>query len=253
MAQLALTYSYNFPDQKYQDYVSILSVLAQASIDSTKRTFDVDITEEINRIKDDMDITINKYPTFWKGIKEKNDRRNKNNPKMNPDKINKELRCPMNELSNIKFPRTKKNTKTLPMSDFFIKHPMDLKKGRRKSRKVEDLIEKYSLKLLVTQQSESDEYDDYFLLRYDFQAMVDEIRRTYISKNYLGLMSWLIDRAFLITENVQNRYIKSTLYKNRSLLFATLYAVNPEQFLKCFARGCTELNSSSEDGNQDVS
>lgn len=28
LAQLALTYTYNFPDQKYEDYVCILSVLA---------------------------------------------------------------------------------------------------------------------------------------------------------------------------------------------------------------------------------
>lgn len=29
LAQMALTYSYNFTDTKYEDYVSILSVLAQ--------------------------------------------------------------------------------------------------------------------------------------------------------------------------------------------------------------------------------
>lgn len=29
LAQMALTYSYNFADTKYEDYVSILSVLAQ--------------------------------------------------------------------------------------------------------------------------------------------------------------------------------------------------------------------------------
>ena len=34
LAQICLTYTYNFDDQKYQDYVCILSVLAQVAIDS---------------------------------------------------------------------------------------------------------------------------------------------------------------------------------------------------------------------------
>ncbi len=34
LAQLALTYTYNFEDKKYQDAVSILSVLAQCAIDT---------------------------------------------------------------------------------------------------------------------------------------------------------------------------------------------------------------------------
>ena len=66
LAQLALTYSYSFPDeQKYKDYVCILSVLAQVAIDSAKRSFDIDINKEIDRIKKDMNIKEHKYPKFW--------------------------------------------------------------------------------------------------------------------------------------------------------------------------------------------
>ena len=42
LAQVCLTYTYNFDDQKYKDYVCILSVLAQVAIDNAKRRFDID-------------------------------------------------------------------------------------------------------------------------------------------------------------------------------------------------------------------
>ena len=55
LAQFAQTYMYNFNDNKYKDYVCILSVLAQCAIDNAKRTFDINIVDEIERIKQDMD------------------------------------------------------------------------------------------------------------------------------------------------------------------------------------------------------
>jgi uncharacterized protein YijF (DUF1287 family) len=70
LAQLAQTYDCTFGDQKYKDYVCILSVLAQIAIDSAKRLFDVDVSDEIRRIKKDMDVKHNKYPDFWKIIQE---------------------------------------------------------------------------------------------------------------------------------------------------------------------------------------
>ena len=65
LAQFAQTYMYNFPDQKYKDYVCILSVIAQAAIDNAKRTFDIDIMGEIERIKQDMNVEENGIPSFW--------------------------------------------------------------------------------------------------------------------------------------------------------------------------------------------
>ena len=69
LAQIAQTYDYNFEDPKYSDYVCILSVLAQVAIDNAKRRFDIELTDEIKRIKNDMDIEKNKYPSFWRIIK----------------------------------------------------------------------------------------------------------------------------------------------------------------------------------------
>lgn len=169
-----------------------------------------------------MDLKQNGYPAFWRCIR----------PEFQ-GYVNKGLRCPMNEVVQFKLNTSKKNC-SIPNQEFFIKHT--LTESRRKSRRVESLIQKYSLKLLEYNSSEEKDYDEYLLLRDDFEKLITDIRQSYISSNYLGLMSWLIDRCLRITDSVANHsdQSKSLLNKNRSLLLKTLYCVNPKQFLQCF-------------------
>lgn len=246
LAQMCLSYSYSFPEKKYNDYVCILSVLAQVAIDNAKRSFEIDLNEEIDRIKKDMDISINGYPIFWKPIKKKNDKRNgvkisqlsdKQIARRN-SKYNEKLICPMNYLYLTNISGRMKTTHTYDMSKFFNKYELDISKKR--SKKVEDLIEKYSLRVLSYNVSNyidnNENYEDYILLRSDFNQMIEDIRQTPITKNYLGLMSYLIDRAFMITPEMRENKDKVRLSKNRSLLLKTLYEVNPQQLLKCFSK-----------------
>ena len=219
LAQLALTYTYNFPDKKYIDYVCILSVLAQVSIDSAKRRYDIDISDEIKRIKKDMDVDVNGYPLFWKHIRRD----------FNRDKINEELVCPMNVLSHIKFKNAPIKKGVLPVGYFLQEY--ELKESRRTSRRVEKIIEKYSLELLNSQLNNDDEY---FLLRNDFENMIKDIRKIYMSKEYLGLMSWLVIRAFRLTPQSYQSFAKT--YKNKAILLKTLYDVNPQCFLQVFSK-----------------
>ena len=219
LAQLALTYTYNYDDQKYKDYVCILSVLAQVSIDSAKRRYDIDIANEIRRIKRDMNIQEYGYPKFWLNIRSG----------FNKDKINYDLSCPMNELSNVRFKGVSVRKGVLPISHFLNKY--EIKGSRRGSRKVEKIIEKYSLELLASQFSDEDEY---LLLRSDFDDMIEDIKRVYISKQYLSLMSWLIQRAFLLTPQAYNSH--SQTHRNKSILLKTLYEVNPSCLLQVFSK-----------------
>ena len=219
LAQLALTYTYNYDDQKYKDYVCILSVLAQVSIDSAKRRYDIDIANEIRRIKRDMNIQEYGYPKFWLNIRSG----------FNKDKINYDLSCPMNELSNVRFKGVSVTKGILPISYFLNKY--EIKGSRRGSRKVEKIIEKYSLELLASQFSDEDEY---LLLRSDFDDMIEDIKRVYISKQYLSLMSWLIQRAFLLTPQAYNSH--SQTHRNKSILLKTLYEVNPSCLLQVFSK-----------------
>ena len=219
LAQLALTYTYNYDDQKYKDYVCILSVLAQVSIDSAKRRYDIDIANEIRRIKRDMNIQEYGYPKFWLNIRSG----------FNKDKINYDLSCPMNELSNVRFKGVSVRKGVLPISHFLNKY--EIKGSRRGSRKVEKIIEKYSLELLASQFSDEDEY---LLLRSDFDDMIEDIKRVHISKQYLSLMSWLIQRAFLLTPQAYNSH--SQTHRNKSILLKTLYEVNPSCLLQVFSK-----------------
>ena len=97
--------------------------------------------------------------------------------------------------------------------------------------------------------SDDNNTSDYLLLMDDFDKLIRDIQRIYISKNYLGMMSWLINRAFGIGAGVRRNKdnIDSKLYKNRALLLKVLYVVSPDVFLQCFVAKRT-LNS--DEGSQ---
>lgn len=238
IAQIAQTYSYCFSDTKYNEYVAVLSILAQAAIDSAKRRFDIDIADEISRIKNDMDLDIHGYPRFWRTIKKG----------FNASKINNSLICPMNYLQDLKVGNIKTSKDNLPIGDYLID---DIDTGsRRQNKKVEELIERYSLlnfSVLSSDEARDIDQDDYILLRSDFDELIDSIKKISISQNYQGMVYWLINRAFLSKPGVKQNHgvIKRNTDKNRSLLLKILYDVNPAVFLSCFKKvlDLTQINS----------
>lgn len=231
LAQICLTYTYNNfgKDEKYINYVCILSVLAQVAIDNAKRRFAIDLNAEIDRIKQDMKISHYGYPEFWSLIRKD----------FNKDRINKDINCPMNYLCNdMKIAEIKPKEKTLTMDKFLIKHKPDIK-NRRTSKKVEELIEQYSLKLFLynkDKDNDSDNNEDYIMLRQDFDKLITDIRNLNISRNYTDLMMWLLDRAFCFSVGAKrNKSVtQSTIKKNKSILIKTLYEVSPKIFMSCF-------------------
>ena len=246
LAQLCLTYTYNYKDEKYSDYVCILSVLAQIAIDNAKRKFDIDLTEEIKYIKNNMNIKENGLPYFWQITKKdkrkaKNDAERSKRRKQNRDRIkeqiNPELSCPMNYLYELQLNKFRNQNTIIPFRSFFVNH-ID-KNNKRKSKKVEELIEKYSTKLQDFYINHNDvnwqEDTEQILMTIEFENLIKDIRSIYISMNYVGLMSWLINRAFRITRQTKGN-INTTLEKNRALLLKVLYTVNQNAFLECFAK-----------------
>jgi len=231
VAQICLSYWYTTGDDKYEEYTAALSVICQASIDGTKRTFDINIPGEIKRIKEEANIKKNGYPAFWRDVR----------PDLNRNLINYNLVCPMNAVHNLTAGKANYKMDTIPIGDFFINHENEM--PQKKSKKIEELIEKYNLK----QQRMMAEYkndrrkifDDFLILRADYEDMLDEIRHMTMPDKYLGLMSWLINRCFMITPGVARNKdkLQSKLDKNRSLLIKVLYDLNPKIFLKCFKNG----------------
>ena len=127
------------------------------------------------------------------------------------------------------------------MSDFFIKHPLDV--NRRTCKRVEELISKYSLQLYVQNTKDvfnTERENDYLLLRSDFNELLNNIRGLNISGNYIGLMSWLIDRAFMVSPDIKRnqKEIRSKLRMNKSILIKALYQTNSANLLKCFSKNC---------------
>jgi len=229
LAQICLTYTYNFDDHKYDDYVCILSVIAQAAIDNAKRQFDINIDEEIKRIKNDMDIKSHKYPAFWSIIKKN----------FNKKHINPSLICPMNYLYNLRFNEYRNKEPTLPMSYFFEKS--ELKPNYITCKKIEELIEKYSLELY--RYNSNQENRDFILLRSDFDVLISDIQKINISNKYWGLFSWLIDRAFMISPQIRSnkKKIETIINKNQSLLIKILYNVNSLNLIKCFSKNAKNV------------
>lgn len=228
LAQLAQTYACSFEEDTdtYNDYVCILSVLAQVAIDNAKRSFDIDLSGEIARIKKHMNVKTNGYPRFWTTIKKGFDK----------TAINEDLTCPMNYLCGLSLCEFHSPDSTLPMSYFF--HKYEMKNNIRTCRKVEDLISRYSMQLYHYNTAPSQETEQYLLLRKDFDDLVSDIYKIKISKDYLGLFSWMIDRCFkILPGSLRNqKRISSSVNKNRSILLKVLYEVNPENLLQCFSK-----------------
>lgn len=227
VAQIGLSYTYNDFGKEFEHLVDVLAVLAQCSIDNAKKTFDVNIHSEIQRIKEKMNIKEFGYPAFMGEIK----------PEIRK-KVNPNIVCPMNAAFRIKTKKRVYDSPAIPISEFFspAKNCVDIKK----SRAIEKYIEKYNLKLLdfrkeVNSENEYD-LDNWLLIRNDYDELIADLRKITLSGKYQGLMSWLINRAFIMTPELKRnkKIVNTKLNKNRPLLLKVLYDISPKTFLKCF-------------------
>lgn len=239
LAQVAQTYSYNYEDEKLDDYACILAVVAQIAIDSAKRKFDVDVLEEIARIREELGVQEIGYPLFYADVQNKklvgvNMRNKYKEPKsFKAEKINYELRCPMNCVRDVNIRKDK--GPAIPFTEVLVPHKLNNNDRRRKSYKVEKLIEKYALKVntLNAIEEEYEQEESWLLCQEEFDNLIEDIREAKLSHNYSGLMYWLICRSFA-TPYVKQPKLQTQLNKNRPVLLRVLYEVNPKAFLECF-------------------
>lgn len=236
VAQACLSYWYTTNDDKYAAFADQLAVLCQCSIDGTKRAYHVSVSNEVKRIKEEISLKQIGYPLFWGDIRKDYDK----------SRINRNLKCPMNYVHSLKVGRAEFKNDTLPIGDFFIN--CDNEETKKKSKRIEELIEKYSLEVYDYQKDkkrckDKDE-NDYILLRIDYENLLEDIKRISLPKKYVGLMAWLINRCFIMTPNMSSNKdkIQSRLSKNRPLLLKILYDLNPDLLLKCFKKGTPKKN-----------
>lgn len=245
-AQIAQTYACTYPnEQVYNDCCCILAVLAQVAIDSAKRVFWVDVKNEIRRISCLINVKDNKYPKFWKSIQDAK-RHKQGRKEFDSCSINENLICPMNYLAEMKIPSYRSNESTLPMDYFF--QNFELKENRKTSKRVEELIEKYSLEkfnFYSNQNCQCQCYDDgtimnedYISLMSNYEELINDIKGIYISNDYKGLMSWLINRAFMITSGAKRNIdsMDCATNKDKAMLLKTLYDINPQNVIDIFSK-----------------
>lgn len=220
----------------------------QIAIDNAKRKYDIDLSQEISIIKSDMEIDKKGLPLFWQltkkdkmkcGNSEEKNRRKKKSRERIKSKINSTITCPMNYLYGLELNKFRNSDSTLPMKDFFIKHDLDF--HHRVARKIEEFIEEYALELYNYFINHDgihwfDNQEEYLLLRSDYDDLINDLRQLNLGKKYKGLMSWLINRAFLITPEIKSNInvMKSDINKNKAILMKTLYDVDKDVFLSCF-------------------
>ena len=215
--------------------------MAQIAIDSAKRKFDVDVLSEIARIRTDLCVQEIGYPLFYADVQNKklvgvNMRNKHKEPKsFKVEKINFDLKCPMNCVRDVNVRKDKEST--IPFTSLLISQKFNDNDRRRKSRKVEKLIERYSLKVsaLNAIEEEYQEEESWLLCQEEFEELIEDIREARLSHNYAGLMYWLICRSF-ITDNIKHSKLQTQLNKNRPILLRVLYEVNPKAFLSCFVK-----------------
>lgn len=99
-AQILLSNYWSCKDEELKkemlDDIIILSILAQIAIDSSKRIFEVEAVEEVNRISNKKIYNDIKKPYFW--IYTENKRKDKDGNKIGSkiSKLDKTIECPMN-------------------------------------------------------------------------------------------------------------------------------------------------------------
>lgn len=155
-------------------------------------------------------------------------------------KVNPNILCPMNSAFKVKTKRKVYDSPAIPISEFF--NPQPNKECMRKSKAVEKLIEKYNISLMSYRidyyNSVYIEDDEWGVLRSDYDDLIKDIKKITLSKKYIGLMSWLINRAFIVTPKMKSNRnsINTKLSKNRSILLKILYDLDSKTFLKCFKK-----------------
>lgn len=142
----------------------------------------------------------------------------------------------MNEVSKLKVDKATRENDLIPINQLFINWENNA--TRKTSKAVEALIEKYIDEFYTIKASSNNANKEEFnmLLHSSYDDLIEDIKHITLPNKYIGLMSWLINRAFMMTPGIQRNanYIQTTLNKNRAILLNVLYKLNPEMLLKCF-------------------
>ena len=232
-------------DDEYKqlyDNTVILAVCAQLAIDGCKKMFDVDVNDDIKRIRSQKVMTREKdYPYFMKYThKIKTTKNGKDRP---PEEIKKEraninarldydIVCPMNWLQECldKIQGASKRN-TIDTLEFLIEKPSE-KPNNRQISKIRKIVEDY------------DAFTKYYFATYDendpSELEIIEKKTNEVINSITGIKTSKATVYRLIETSLGNmkyvkkdkQYFKATKYTTKMLNM--LYNANKDKFLSCF-------------------
>ena len=231
--------------QQYYENTVILAVSAQLAIDGCKRLFEVDVNNDISRIRSQPCMKKNKdYPKFMKWTHEIPLTKNgKERPQSDVEKEKRKIKkriddtiiCPMNWLQECldKIQGVEKNN-TIPVTDFYVQYTG--KANNRQMSKIRKIIEEYdgySKRMMAFMVDDVDAYDAYVLLIQKTQDVLDSICKIKMSQL---TMNKLIGTALGVYSktNTNRRYKDGPKYMRKMLNI--MYKSDKEKFLNNFKK-----------------
>lgn len=250
VAQLSQSYYWNninkginnSETQQYYENTVILAVCAQLAIDGCKKVFDVDVNDDIARIRSQPCMKKEKdYPEFIKWTKEVSV--TKNGKERDQEEINKErnrlnaridsdIECPMNQLIKCLdkiqgMPRDN----YIDTCEFFIYMPgLGNHKQLSKIRNAISDYDSYVRKMLLLMNSDSVD-EAVGLMNMKTSEIIDSIKSMKMSKY---TMNRLISTSLGIDKGVNNKYKYVLTSKYVSRLLSILHKANKSLFLSNF-------------------
>lgn len=221
-AQLAMSYYYDsdMKDKELEDCFIILSVLGQVAIDLCKKTFDINVKNEITRIKrlQCMNrVGKTKYPEFYAAIKQ-----TRTDKKFEAEEVG-HMNCPMDILYdhiNESIARRVDNSKYINLSSLIDKSLINKKDiNKYKMDKFKEEFNKYN-ESVHKLNANADNYDEATLYK------LKKLQATILASKFKKDMSI-------------NTFIALIKYADRndnSVLLNELFKVNEELFVRCFVK-----------------
>ena len=220
-AQLALSYYYdgNMKDKELEEQFIILSVIGQICIDLAKKTFDIDVVREIQRIKNLPCMNRKDVPEFFAKTK-----KSRNNKDFKGKKI-RSMNCPMDIMADIIkhdiIPYANRE-KQIPLEEF-LKPDIDGKWNRFKEEKVVNAANSYKKANDWIESHKSDLKDS------DYLALKNNA-----ATQFLNRVSKTLDQETVM------HLLKETIKKENSDVTMTilnfLHKEYKEELLNCFVK-----------------
>lgn len=231
IAQLALSYYYdlmsknkeNEEDLKsLEDIFIICSVLAQVAIDSAKRTFDIDVSAELKRLKRSLNqfvkkYDIAKYPKFYADIQNK-----LKNYYVKSDEVDETISCPMQiiydildkEIIDLRCVKDY-STSTYDMAALFS-GCTGIGKDSKQFKKIISYVEEYE-KTVSAEDKTAEDYSKNVKIKFD--ECIKKINKLKIKQQ---TMVALVKYAFTNSSKICDR------------ILVVLFNSDKDNFLKCF-------------------